>query len=488
MTTFSRAVANHNNVTSTTNGMAALKSSLNANVDLFYNIGSSRGNPKIVDAFVSAFKENADLAVRNLLHARDVRQGMGERKTFRTILEWLAKNEPDVAIRVLSRTPELGRWDDVINVLLVNDKVDEFVIELLSTGLRSNDSLCAKWMPRKGAVSVFLRNKLGMTPKQYRKTIVNLTKVVETDMCNNNWDSINFSHVPSVASSRYRKAFSRHTAKYTEWVTAVKSNLDNGIVATPDNKNVAKVNAKAIFPHDVIKGVNIYGKYAAIASDVITDMDNQWRSLPDYVGDNYVMPLVDVSGSMAMGQKNAPTPLIVATALGAYFADKNKGPFKDIFLNFSSRAEIRHIKGNNIVEKIRSMYNDNWGGSTNFEAAIKTILDLAVKNKVPANEMPKTLVILSDMQFNMCVTDYSQTALGMISSMYSNRGYEMPRLVFWNLNAVYGNNPVTFDQHGTALVSGFSQNLVEAVLSSDLADYTPESVMRKKLMSSRYDH
>ena len=110
MTTFAQAAQMQE--TRTTNGMRALSGSGKANVDLFYNIGAMRGKDPSV-AFSQAFAENTDLAVRIALWARDVRGGAGERELFRKILTWLESRDQEVALKVLAKIPEVGRWDDI---------------------------------------------------------------------------------------------------------------------------------------------------------------------------------------------------------------------------------------------------------------------------------------------------------------------------------------------------------------------------------------
>ena len=342
--------------------------------------------------------------------------------------------------------------------------------------------LCAKWMPRKGDIAVELRNYLGWSPKFYRKRLVEMTKVVETQMCAKDWDNINFSHVPSVAASRYKKAFNRNTEKYKEYVAELmKPEAERSVDV--------KVNAGAVYPYDVLKGrINCYGvKFDKTELNLI---ESQWAALPDYMGTaRDILPLVDVSGSMTClaggrASKSNLTCLDVSVSLGLYLADKNIGKFKDTFLTFSDKPELMHLKGN-INQKIDQMVKSDWGMSTNLHAALDKILSVAVKGNVPEHEMPAMLLILSDMQFNACVR-HDDSAMEMIARKYQDAGYEMPKVVFWNLNAAYGNTPVAFDKSGTALVSGFSPAIVKPLLSGDLDGFTPEAVMMKTIMDDRY--
>lgn len=470
MNTFVNAVVNQE--ARTANGMKARKSTANAVVDLFYNAGASRGK-NIVPAFSAAMAENRDLALRVAAWLRDARGGAGERQLFRDILKYLENNDKEAAVALLHKVPELGRWDDIF---VFNDReLKAEAYTMLGDALRQRNGLAAKWTPRQGKLAVEIREFFGMSPKFYRKSLVELTKVVEQNMCAKDWDNINFSHVPSVASARYKKAFNRNTEKYGEYVASLVKGEDKSV----------KVNASVAYPYDVLKGrINTFG----ITFDK-TELDliqKQWEALPNYVGDANILPLVDVSGSMSSpaGKNTKLSCLEVAVSLGLYLADKNTGKFKDTFLTFSGKPELLHLKGN-INQKINQMVKSKWEMNTNLHAAFNKILDVAVKGNVPQKEMPSMVLILSDMQFDQCVT-HDNSAIEMIARKYKTAGYDLPKVVFWNLNASYGNAPVKFDKSGTALVSGFSPAIVKPLLSGDMDSFTPEAVMLKTIMQDRY--
>ncbi len=473
MSTFVNAVKNQE--ARTENGMKARKSTASACVDLFFNIGAMRGK-NVTPAFTAAYVENQDLAARIALWARDARGGAGERKVFRDILLEMIKNDPDRATALMRKIPEIGRWDDLF--VSMGTELEYVAFEMIKAALDKGDGLCAKWMPRKGEEAAKLRAAFGWTPKYYRKRLVELTKVVETQMCANKWDDINFNHVPSLASARYKKAFARHTPAYKTWVEKL-------VAGDP----TAKVNAGAVYPYDVLKGV--IGAYRmGYDKDNLNHIVAQWEALPNYVGDANILPIVDVSGSMMSpagghGSKSQTTCLDVSVSLGLYLADKNKGKFKDTFLTFSDKPKLEHLKGD-ILQKISQMSQSEWGMSTNLHAAMQKVLDVAVKGKVPQEEMPDMLLVLSDMQFNQCVR-FDDSAMEMIERKFEAAGYKVPKIVFWNLNAK-DNVPVKFDKRDTALVSGFSPAIVKAVLSGDMEQFTPENIMLKAIMNSRYDY
>ena len=466
------ATAIGNQEARTTNGMKARQSTANACVDLFYTIGASRGK-NIIPQFTAAYVENADLALRIVQWARDVRGGAGEREIFRQVLTHLEKTNPADAARLITKVPELGRFDDLL--VFESKEMKATAYALLGDYLRQRNGLAAKWTPRKGKIAAEIREFYGMSPKQYRKTLVGMTTVVESQMCANEWDNINYSHVPSVAHSRYKKAFGRHGTTYAEYITKLVKG-EAGV----------KINANAIFPHDVLKGrISVYGSTKWSATE-LGAIEAQWAALPNYVGDASVLPLVDVSGSMTSkaGKKGDTTCLEIAVSLGLYFADKNKGKFKDCFLTFSDNTKLVNLKGS-INQKIDQMISSDWDMSTNLHGAFNQILSTAVKNKVSQAEMPETLLILSDMAFDQCLK-FDDNAIEMIRRKYTDAGYTLPTVVFWNLNA-QGNVPVKFDERGTVLVSGFSPAIAKSLLSGNADELTPESVMLRAVMLKRYE-
>jgi len=477
MNTFAQAVQNQ--MTVTENAMPARRSSGSPLVDFFYQAGAHRGKD-IVPLFVAAFVEEPILAMRSALWLRDAREGAGERELFRQILRHLEINQPEFARMLLGIIPELGRWDDMLTFETPELKSRAF--DEIGVGLKAGNGLCAKWMPRKGKLAVELRKHLGMTPKQYRKTLVNLTQVVETQMCANEWDEIEFSKVPSLAAARYKKAFNRHTTKYQEYVAKLVKG-EAGV----------KVNTGAVYPYDVLKGlIHAHSSGSWYREETKgfdkTELDfitAQWEALPNYLGDQRVLALVDVSGSMdAPAGRSSVTALEIAVSLGLYFADKLKGRFKDTFLTFSGSPELLHLQGN-IIQKIQQMVTSRWSMNTSLELAMALILKVAKQGGVAQDEMPETLVILSDMQFDQCIRDPGRTGMEMIRKMYAEAGYKVPGTVFWNLRST-DNAPVGFKEYGTALVSGFSPAIAASILGGDLSDLTPEAIMMRTIMKDRY--
>lgn len=482
MNTFVSAVASMKSeeISRTENGMKAFRTTDSALVDLFSKIGSAR-NVNLSDLFAAAFAENAELATRILLWSRDVREGAGNRKVFRDLLSDLERYSMNIAEEVIPLIPELGRWDDLFAFSnpLIRAKALEYYISALTTG----NKLAAKWAPRELSASKIktpghtqrnsnakaLRKALGMTSREYRQFLSNLTSVVETQMCEKKWSEIEFSAVPSVASARYQKAFGKNApVQYAAYIAELQK---------PSDERTVKINASAIFPHDVVK--SIYKGNAAVASA-------QFDALPNYIGDATILPVVDVSGSMERNIGGNVSAMEVALSLGLYCSHHTTSAFKDMFMTFSDRPKIQTLKGN-LEQKMQQLSRSEWSMSTNLHAVFTELLYLAVSKRVAPEDMPSKILILSDMQFNSCVR-YDDSAIQMIRRKYEEAGYTIPTVVFWDLVPRKVTTPVKANEKGVILVSGFSPSILGNILGMDPETYSPYNVMMETIMKKRYDY
>lgn len=450
-----------NNATATTNGDFAYKSALDANVDLFYQAGASRGKD-IGTLFDKAVAANEELTVRTLLWLRDAREGAGERQQFKDLVLRL---KPEVIEKVIPLIPELGRWDDLL--VFLDTPFERQAMGVVAAGLNLGNGLCAKWMPRKGIASAKIRKILGIkSPKLWRQYLVSLTDVVEQKMCSKDWSNIEFDKVPSVAAGRYIQAFLRNAPDaYNEY----KERLVKG---------EAKVNAGAVYPYDVVKALR-YGD-AVVATA-------QWNALPNYMEgvEERILPMIDTSGSMGCpagghGSGSVVTCMDVAVSLGIYVAQRNVGAFKNVMLSFHAQPKLFQFSGE-FAEAVQQVYGAPWGMNTNIEKAFLEVLARAKAHNVAADQMPTKVLILSDMQFDVCVSGMG--AYDSIKRQYAASGYELPQIVFWNINSSAGTSPVTVGTKGTALVSGFSPSILKGVVSGELE---PAKVMLSTIMSERY--
>ena len=462
----------------TENGMVTNSTSLNHCVDLFFQIGAMRGKDKsrLIDAFSKAFYENPLTAIKLLFWARDVRGGAGERQIFRDIAKHLALNHTEGLRKNLWLVSEFGRWDDLL--VLIDTPLQNDALALIKKGLDEKNGLVAKWMPRPNVSDKnskreanALRKYLKLTPKEYRKLLVENSNTVEQLMCSKNWGLINYSKLPSKAMSNLMKAFSKNDK---ERFGAYLTSLEKG------DSNV-KINAGAVYPYDVIKSLmagNVKGANA------------QWSALPNYLDGSKEMfiPVIDVSGSMFWPESRISGDLFaghVAQSLGLYISERNEGAFKDAVISFSTSPTLS-VLGGSLSERHSQLSRIGVGGSTNLQAVFRLILNKAIEFSVPENQMPTMVLIFSDMEFNQGVSGYGNfTSQEMIEKMYADSGYKCPKIIYWNLASRNDKNkPVSFDKDGVGLVSGFSPTLLSNILGGE--NITPYSMMMSVVDSERY--
>lgn len=477
--TFMQALSSEMNVTTTANGAKAYESTENECLDLFGSIGACRNNMTLAERlFFSAYEQHPETAVRILFYSRDIRgASQGERAVFRALMPKLAQKNPTVARKLVSLIPYYGRWDDLLCLegTSVWPEVLETIKAQLNTDLNSDKvSLAAKWMPSINASSKeskrlgrMIAAHMGWSERQYRKNLATLRakiNIVETPMCAKEWGLINYENLPSRAAMMYRKAFKKHDeTRYNNYLASVE-------------KGEAKINAGTLFPYDIVY------KYLYKGAHNDKTLELQWDALPNYMEDLEFNGLVvaDVSGSMTW---HGGMPLAVSISLAMYIAERNSSEiWKNKFLTFSESPELQSILGNTIEEKIRYLRRVD-GYNTDLMAVFRTVLDAASKNNVASSDMPQKLIIVSDMQFDQACSSNKRTNFEQIQKMYRKAGYEMPELVFWNVNAS-ANVPIQADDTGTCLVSGCSPAILKTVLSGKTV--SPIDVMMESLYVDRY--
>jgi hypothetical protein len=441
----------------TANGAITHSTSLNYCLDLFFLAGASRhmSENDIILAFDRAWAENKNLAYKILFWARDARGGAGEKKFFQVVMRHISKIDSYEYDQLAIYIPEFGYWKDAFKI----ETPDENNLNWMAIQLEEspNANLLAKWFPRKGQWFVAMHNYLKMTPKEFRKKLVAMTKVVETQMCANDWDLINYSQVPSIAMNKYRKTFfNRDGVRYTEYVQDVQAGKQ-------------KINAGVLFPHQL---------YQAICKGENADaVEAQWDALPNYMADSTerIIPVCDVSGSME------GLPMDVSVSLGIYISERNEGIFKNAFLTFSEHPEMNYLSGS-LSQRMRQLQRANWGYSTNLQATFDLILNSAIRESLPESEMPTKILIISDMEFDSA--DRHQTNLDVIRAKYSDAGYKMPEIVFWNVNGRLGNVPASINDSGIGLVSGFSPSVLKGILKGEIQ--SPIQLMLDTVDTARY--
>ena len=474
---------NEANRTYTENGAVTHATTYCDCLDLFATIGALRsaGDQEILKRFVRAFTEDPDLAMKTLFFARDVRGGLGERKVFRVCLQWLAHNAPDSAKKNIPYVAEFGRWDDLLSLLGTPCEKDALglIKKQLETDLESMDmgdetSLLAKWLPSvnaSNAQTIAYAKKiarfLGMTDATYRKTLVKLRKhirIIENSLREKDY-TFDYAKQPSKAMFKYRKAFYRNDGdRYSEFMSKV-------------SRGEAQLHTGTLTPYEIIKPF-FYGK---VSDQEAAAIDATWNAQEDFTGDENALVVIDGSGSMyCCGE---PRPITVALSLGIYFAERNVGSFRNFFLTFSEKPQLVQIKGKTILEKVRYCKSFNEVANTNIQKVFELILRAAVKNKVPQSQMPSTLYIISDMEFDYCATGADITNFEYAKKIFAEAGYQLPKVVFWNVQSRNQQQPVTQNEQGVALVSGCSPRIFNMLKSGILS---PLGYMLDILGGERY--
>lgn len=472
---------NQSNLTVTENSALAYKSTQDYLLDFFGNAGVMRKREAadVNVLFSKALAQDTLLALKALFYIRDVRGGQGERKTFRTILNWLANNHSALVRKNITNVPFYGRWDDLYSLFgtPLETLTLETIAEQLSEdvkGMKANKSisLLAKWMksentssPESVALARKTREFLGWSSKKYRKTLSALRRhidVVEVKMCARQWGEIDFEHVPSKASLNYRKAFQKRAEKvYADFLGKVE-------------RGEAKINAATLYPYDILRTV----VETAQTELSLKAANLQWKALPNYVeGDGKGLVIADTSGSMH------GLPLYVAVSLAIYFAERNVGPFKDVFMTFSQTPCFHRLVGSNILEKWNNLDSSGWDMNTNLQAALDLILNTAIANKVAQKDMPSVLMIISDMEFDCASTQNDKTNFETMKEKFESFGYKFPKTLWWRVDSRNTNTPVKFTDNGTALVSGCSPSILKNL--NNFVD--PVSFMLNTLNDERYN-
>ncbi len=493
------------NVAYTTNGALTNKSTGSSLLNFFAQAGSARNksDAELIQMFDEAYAEDSSAAVVLMFYFRDITQGQGERRLFRVIVKHLAYANPVMARKIIHLIPEFGRWDDVytfVGTPLETEALQLMKKQWIADLTAEYPSLLAKWLkgsnPKSDEGRYLMRKTytaFGLTHMQYRKALSKLRarlNVVEKLMSDQDWFRINYSHVPSRAMKLYFRAFLKHDAdRFQSYLQDLSS--DDPIVQMS-----VKINAKTLFPHEIVAEI-LGGPFGTMSLDrsQIQLLNAQWNALPKFPLEN-TLSIVDTSGSMysAVGDGKA-NALSVAIALGIITAQNNVGEFKDSFISFSAKPQFVNLKGKNICEIVQNMSQTEWSQNTNFQAAFELILMVAKRFKLPQEEIPTRLLVISDMQFDAVERTSSyyyrdpvltqQTNFEAVAEKFKEAGYEMPQLVFWNVCAQVGSNEFPIRKTDNALLlSGYSPVVLKYMYQNELLQ--PLDLVYEVVNSERY--
>lgn len=464
-------------------------------LDLFFWLARGFNPSSRQKNIEKAFQADPKRFAKLCFQTRDVRGGKGERKLGRQMLVDLSNRLPQVFVdKLVPLVPEYGRWDDLIFIAYETQspRVKSACLKMCASQLKKDlasmekggpTTLCAKWMPNeksswvKSYITVFsdLCQEMEMTPRQMRKTLVSLrnySQVIEQKMCAKEWSKIDYSKVPSQAMRLLKKAFARNDP---ERFQAFQDALQKGDPSV-------KVNSSTLMPHELVKQyMSTYSGFNRKTTDPVTQA--QWDALLKQYSEmgtlDGTLIVSDVSGSMSCCNG---LPMQVSIALGIFVSQMQKGPWRGQVITFHSNPSFHLVRDGPLHEQVRSLANAPWGGSTDIQKTFQLILEKAQEYHLPVSEMPKQVIIISDMQFNQA--DSTCTNLDAIREQYRSAGYPLPRLVFWNVAGRIQDVPARAVDNNVALVSGFSPSILKAVM--DAEDLSPLGVLLSTLDAPRY--
>ena len=500
MASFANALRTEGTRKFTENGAQALNTTGAACLDLFGSIGSlrTREESDICRLFGEAYKEDPLLATKIAFYARDIREGLGERKTFRSIIRYLAIYHPNAIIPNIPLIGIYGRYDDLYALIgtpcekaMWTDMAIQFHTDRHNMEDGKPISLLAKWIKTPDASSkrtrelgILTAKNLGYSVYRFKRILRAMRKylkVVEGYMSTNQWDKIKYPEVPSRAMMIYRNAFMKHDPdRFSEFTTKAVS-------------GEVKVNSSTLYPYDIVE--KVWNGYGRIRTDDPL-LEAQWRQLPNYVepGTNALV-IADTSGSMC------GRPMATSIGLAIYFAERNIGAYQNLFIPFSSSACVHRVTGETLAQKIASLKQSNdfgFCGSTNMEKAFQVVLDIAVRNNVPKSEMVKSLIVISDMEIDAACTtnkfdqfsgswgnpDIHWSFYDNMRARYEAAGYDMPNVIFWDADSRHDTFHADANKKGVQLVSGQSTTVFKQIMDS--IGLTPIEMMMNVINSERY--
>lgn len=477
---FSKIMREETKWTKTENGANAKNTTDSALLDMFATMGAmrTRTEDEIIQKFDLAYQEDPLGAIRCLFYIRDIHGRMGERRIFRVLIKHIADKHPEALIHNLIHIPEFGRFDDFYS--LVGTRLEDVMWVIVKHTLSQDNksmvngepcSLLAKWLKKADASSkntrrlgIYTAKKLGMSVYEYKRLCNKLRKhigVVEQKMSANKWNAIDYEKVPGRAMMNYRNAFALHDEKrFSKYLEDVSSGQK-------------EIHSSTLYPYDIVEKI-LYKKEDSKV------LEAQWDNLPNYVdGDTNAIVMADVSGSMN------GRPMATSIGLAMYFAERNKGAYHNLFMTFSDYPKFVEIKGKDLTQKIKFMTKAEWGWTTNLESALMKILEMAIKNKCSQEEMPKSLIVISDMEINHCtIQEHGENFYDAVARVYKEEGYEVPNIVFWNVNSRHDVFLADKQRKGVQLVSGQSASMFKNLISA--VGKTPMEMMYDVLNSERY--
>jgi len=526
--------------TTTENGAPAHATTRSYCLDLFTSGLLRNSRPKDTKGQLEkAWGENPSVAVKILLHARDIRGGKGEKACVFESLCWLRKNKPATYKANLERFLEVGCFRDLLELSMraglgsedgKSDKLgggkDIFELELFASQLKRDlDTLAslrkaaadvekAAAAETDGAVSPSIsrkkKRKLDGNDAKQGASVSLAAKWAPTEK--KKYDKGGLKFAKRMAKLMYpenadrRKRYRVSIASLRRHLSIVESQMSSkswdeikfGHVPSRAHKlyrkafkkhseeryteylqncktGKAKINSTGLQPHELVR------HFMRANGNGDEAIEAQWRALVDDLKSKgkleHAVAVSDVSGSMN------GVPMEVSIALGILVSQLSAEPFRGRLITFESEPQWHKVPVDaTLREMVDSVQGMPWGGSTSMHRVFELILDIAVEAKLPQEALPKTLFVFTDLQFDQAAGegDSQLTILERARQSYAEKGYALPQVVFWNLRATWFQGfPVQKDDEGVAMLSGFSSELLKMFMGAKVL--SPEDMMLKAI-------
>jgi hypothetical protein len=492
-------------LTQTENGALSYDSTGSACVNFFFKVVRDTSETELIKLLEQSHNENPHDTIKLVFQLRDARGGKGERQQFLRCIRWYVANGYEKTIlSLISSIPYFGRWKDLLELLDIGGNINEFVFRTFANILdkdrtrflqKKSTSLCAKWAPSEGGeydkkykAASKIAKYMGITMKQYRKEYLAplraYSNTTEVWMCSQQWDKIKYETVASYCMHKNKNTFIKHDEeRFNKYINAIKSSEH-------------KINASQLFPHELIAHYIRPGTLKTKNTEIDNIVEAQWKELVKHCKQNEsismgrCLPVCDVSGSMTRNNlsKSSPTPINVCVGMGLLLSELAEHPFKNQIITFHDNPKLCSIEGTSLKDKIDKVCALPWGMNTNLEKVFEMILYKCKQYNLTEDQCPETIIVFSDMQFDKCVIGGNSsgniTNYDAIKSKYMRAGYNMPKIIFWNLSGNTQDFPVMCYKNQTALVSGYSPSLLK--LFMDENDINPYKIMRKAIDDKRY--
>lgn len=446
----------------------------------------NKSESEIIDCFISAFKCNRLLAVKALFYIRDKVSGLGERRVFKVIINYLALNESEILIKNLSLIYKYGRWDDYY--ALFYTPLEEEVIRLfknqLSIDLNSKTpSMLAKWLKSENTSSknskklaVKTRKLLGYTSQEYRLILSSLRKklgIIERTISNKDFKTIDYNKFPLNTCLKYNNSFIHNDRElYIKHIKMYNKNEKNKLY----NK---QRNIRSQTPFNIIE--SIMNNKENTTYEVKELYQNIWNitcnNYKEIFEDTYV--IISISDK---GIERSSKAYKVALSTMLFYNNFNSSVYKDYYMYFNPKPHFGKIQNCSLVEQVNNLKTLDLSTSNNIEAALDLLLFTSIKRELTNDKVPKNILIISDLDLE-CKYEGSNN-IQLVKNKWRLAGYLMPTLKFWQIDDGRINNSISKDIYSNTFAKGYSKEIFTSLLKEEVIN--SDDLILKSLENSRY--